>query len=451
MLFLGIDCGTHGVRASCFDDNGTSLARASERLSTHFPSAVIAEQNPVDWWVGLKKTVARVLTTVAHRREPIKAIGICGTSSTLVPCSPNDLDPIGLAILWMDNRAQAEANELRAAGFDVSSEHMAPKALWLANNVKKKFVIVEGVSWLVHKLTGVMTLSNSISDFTWGVPPDRWSLFEALGEAQHQRLPPEYATPLRPQHNAGQLLREVGKELSPENLLAESIVCVGGNDALVSVLGAGLLLDRDVVFEIGGTSYVQITTQNNDPKSAGAWSKPQSDPFVSMNDISFSSIETAGLVLDKVSELLQFSKSEFDELLRIPQAKPSLLSISLGILGRKTTFGESDVTVKGLDMNTSRADLVDAVLQRVASIAHERVEQLNLTSRRVLVTGGLSEGLRYLQIRSQVSDGMQLLHPSNSGTGELGAAICAACAVNKFTDICHASKEMVPEMEVYEC
>ena len=72
------------------------------------------------------------------------------------------------AILWMDNRANMEANGinetrhevLKYCGNEVSVEWLIPKVLWLKNNRRdiydKSYKIVEQLDYINYVLTGRM-------------------------------------------------------------------------------------------------------------------------------------------------------------------------------------------------------------------------------------------------------------------------------------------------------
>ena len=80
----------------------------------------------------------------ARRRsspEQVAGIGLDCTACTVVPCDEAGR-PLRSALLWMDQRASREAEEISATGDPVlryvsgrvSPEWMLPKALWLKRN-----------------------------------------------------------------------------------------------------------------------------------------------------------------------------------------------------------------------------------------------------------------------------------------------------------------------------
>jgi len=310
-LFIGIDCGTQSLRVCCVNKTGDIIARAKRDLHTYYRFPLWAEQEADEWWQALTETMNEVCRdrTIARR---IVSLGICGTCSTLVPCD-FEMHPTAPAILWVDNRATTEAHELRQAlhhaGFldRLSSEQMAPKLLWLARHHPGSLhgLLVESVSWLVFRLTGTLCVSNSITNFTWGILPDQWVRLGSLGDEITPALralrvaekpSTAYAGVLRPEAASALGIRMGGELVS---------VAVGGNDGLLSAVGAGLLCSTSATIEVGGTSYVLVCrVKDLSRMTSQQYAESYVNPFESDSRIMISSIETAGLFLTWLTQLL---------------------------------------------------------------------------------------------------------------------------------------------------
>ena len=90
-----------------------------------------------------------------------------------------DGQPLRPALLWMDQRAFREADEISATGDPilryvsgrVSPEWMLPKALWLKRNEPEVYDraarIVECTDWMMFRLTGEWTLSLNHVAVKW--------------------------------------------------------------------------------------------------------------------------------------------------------------------------------------------------------------------------------------------------------------------------------------------
>lgn len=146
MIFLGIDAGTQGVRATASDENGILIASA-HRQYEHFNLASEQmltlghkEQSPDEWWSALREVLIEIRsgimqsagatfasatsasatsasgaapgaasaspasgTTSGTTQTPVAAVCIDGTSGTIVPLD-EDNKPLGNAIMYNDVR-----------------------------------------------------------------------------------------------------------------------------------------------------------------------------------------------------------------------------------------------------------------------------------------------------------------------------------------------------------
>ena len=140
---LGVDVGTESVRVLIVDERGRHLASSAWPLRTTFPRPGWAEQDPEEVWAALVGATREARLMVP---EPIAALALATTSVTLVT-SDDEGAPTGPAILWMDTRSSAEADEVTETGHPalwytggrVSPEWMLPKALWLARHEPERY------------------------------------------------------------------------------------------------------------------------------------------------------------------------------------------------------------------------------------------------------------------------------------------------------------------------
>lgn len=113
MIFLGIDAGTQGVRATAADENGKLIASA-HRQYEHFNLASeemiqkgYKEQSPEEWWDACRQVLKEIRDDIVKNADnascPVAAVCIDGTSGTIVPLDENDA-PLGNAIMYNDIR-----------------------------------------------------------------------------------------------------------------------------------------------------------------------------------------------------------------------------------------------------------------------------------------------------------------------------------------------------------
>src|SRR5208283_3239558 len=195
-LFLGIDVGTQSARVGVCTLDGSLLATASAPYATSFPRPGWAEQDPSDWWRCICDAARVCLQKVAIDPARIDGISFAATSSTVLLVDRNG-EPLNKAILWMDQRAVAEMEEisrtkhpiLKYVGGQDSVEWMVPKALWLRKNApelfNKAWKLLEATDWIAFKLAGVWTASqcNATCKANFASVEGGWSedFFDALG------------------------------------------------------------------------------------------------------------------------------------------------------------------------------------------------------------------------------------------------------------------------------
>src|SRR5689334_22368262 len=120
---LGVDIGTTGLRAALFDVRGKMVADASSLCPLDAPHPGWAEVDPNTWWRRLKSTLA----TLAERAslDDVAAIAVTGQAPTAVLVDDRG-EVVRPAVLWLDTRASAEANEMGTHAY-----YLGPKLLWL--------------------------------------------------------------------------------------------------------------------------------------------------------------------------------------------------------------------------------------------------------------------------------------------------------------------------------
>src|SRR6202046_4286433 len=110
-MYLGLDCGTSGLKALLTDEGGESVASAARSYSPTRPRAGWSEQNPDDWAAAMAGGIADLGKSASKGLGPRKAVGFSGQMHGAVLLDRAD-KPIRPAILHNDGRAFIEADEL---------------------------------------------------------------------------------------------------------------------------------------------------------------------------------------------------------------------------------------------------------------------------------------------------------------------------------------------------
>ncbi|KNC96440.1 FGGY-family pentulose kinase [Spizellomyces punctatus DAOM BR117] len=182
-LFLGVDVGTSSARAAVVDGEGRIKAIASHPLEINHPLTDYYEQSSDNIWEACCMAVQQAVDVSGVDARSIKGIGFDATCSLValddqygpVSVSPSG-NPKWNVIMWMDHRAQEEADEMSATGHSVlkrtggkiSPEMSAAKILWLYRKLPEAYqsaqLLLELPDFLTLKATSYSTRGlNSLS------------------------------------------------------------------------------------------------------------------------------------------------------------------------------------------------------------------------------------------------------------------------------------------------
>jgi FGGY-family pentulose kinase len=263
-LFLGLDVGTQSLRAALFDPAGNCRAFATSALDTTHPHPSWAEQDPQQWWQAARDAVPQALARAGAAAGDVAAVGLDCTACTVL-CCQGDGQPLGRALLWMDQRAFREAEEISATGDPilryvsgvVSPEWMLPKALWLKRHDLSRYGraerLVECTDWFMYRLTGDWTLSLNHVTVKWNYsrPDGGWSR-ELLRRVGLDDLPGKWPGSVVPLgKGASRLSAAAAGELG---LLPGTPVAQGGIDAYLGMLGMGAVGAGDLAMVMGSST-----------------------------------------------------------------------------------------------------------------------------------------------------------------------------------------------------
>lgn len=172
MYYIGIDLGTSAVKLLLMDEKGRAVNIVSKEYPLYFPNIGWSEQNPEDWW---EQTLAGLgELTKDHDKSQIRGISFGGQMHGLVMLD-KDYNVIRPAILWNDGRSVEETDYLNyTVGKDKLTEYTgniafagftAPKILWIREHEPENFVRISKImlpkDYIAYKLSGVFSTDYS--------------------------------------------------------------------------------------------------------------------------------------------------------------------------------------------------------------------------------------------------------------------------------------------------
>jgi xylulokinase len=260
-LVAAVDVGTTGARAVAYALDGKRVAEFRQPYRIRSPRPGWAEQDARDWSDGALLALGRLSARVAPAGS-IRAIGLTGQCPTVVPVDSRG-EPVGPGLLYRDNRAAAQAADMRAAvgdgefhrrtGHVPEAFHIGPKVLWLREHEPEAFgrtrLFLQPRDVVLHRLTGVLATDETHANATvffdlrrraWD---DELLARFGLGAALFPGVLPSWQV-------AAALPGPVAAELSLEPGLP---VIIGAADSQCAAYGAGLRVPG-ITSEMAGAS-----------------------------------------------------------------------------------------------------------------------------------------------------------------------------------------------------
>ena len=164
-VFLGIDIGTSGIRASCINVEKQELINHHIAFKSQLPVHGKNEQNPDDWLLQLDKLLFEISRQLKKLDSHycINAISIDGTSGTLIACK-KDGTALSPALMYNDQQSVQQAEIISRFAPSESAVHGAAsslaKALFLLQKYPETEIFCHQADWLSASLTGKYGISD---------------------------------------------------------------------------------------------------------------------------------------------------------------------------------------------------------------------------------------------------------------------------------------------------
>ena len=452
-LFIGIDLGTSAVKLLLVDENGAILNELSREYPLSFPRPGWSEQDPLDWWRACSEGIRALLQ--GFDASAVAGIGCGGQMHGLVALDAAD-EVIRPAILWNDGRTGEEVEYLNGvigkeklsaltaniafAGFT------APKLLWMRKNEPENFARIEKImlpkDYVNYRLTGIhcCDYSDASGMLLLDVAHKRWSqeMLEicSLRQEQMPRLFESYEV-------VGTLLPQAAAELG----LSESVrVVAGAGDNAAAAVGTGVVGEGGCNISLGtsGTLFISSERFGVDPHNALH---------------AFAHADGGYHLMGCMLSAASCNKWLCDDILKTTDYAAEQAAIAPEKLGRNTVFflpylmGErspiNDVNARGtfigMTMDSTRADLVQAVLEGVAFAIRDSFEvarSLGIPLERSKLCGGGARSPLWRRIFANVLGIPLDMVKTEQGPG-YGGAMLAMVGCGRFGSVREAADALV--------
>jgi len=463
---LSVDLGTTAIKVALFDSAGKLAAKATREYTLLTPSTLAVELPVETYWQAFKNGVGEVLAVSRVKPAAVRALGISAQGETLI-FAGRDGRPLRDAIVWLDNRAQREAEELnrefpekdtyRITGqVSIVPTWPAAKVLWVQRNEPEvfagaaKILLIE--DYFLHRLTGKYACEGSLvcSTVYWDINTRRWwpEMLKRLGIGEG-RLPEirESGEPV------GTLLPAVARELG---LDAGTVVCTGALDQAAGAIGVGNI--RPGVFSENTGAALAICATVDHPVLDPKGRMPchyHGIPGAYMCH----TFTTGGMVLKWYRDM--FCQPEIQvgalagldpyELLgrEAAQVAPGAEGLVMLPHLQGAMAPEANPKAKGvfygITLRHTKAHFARAIMEAIACIVRrniEVVEELGIRVSEIRGLGGGSRSAVWNQIKADLT-GRPVLTMENEEAACLGAAILAGVGVGLFQSLPDACARMV--------
>jgi glycerol kinase len=430
---LALDIGTTSVRAMVVDAKGQPLSIAARKNHLDYPAAGRVEQDPEALWTNVLAVKKQALADAALSPSDICSIGVAAQRSSIVVWDRKTLAPLAPVISWQDLRGVAAAEALQAEGYLVSHQMAASKLESVIDGIGNGRARMKAgeLAWgnvdtfIIARLTGGKTHAVDLSHLS---ATGYFNFVDGLNEelvlAQNLDLS------LFP--TVGDTARNHGAT-DPDIFGARTMIgaIVADQQSATIAQGCNRVGLGKVTYGTSGT--IDINTGSDLKLATGAY------PLVLRNQgdrIEFvleGMVITAGAMFDWLAgglELVDDPREIAAIAARVPDSGGVFVLPALQGLG--TPYGDPDqrAVIGGLSRGATKAHVVRAALEGVASRVREALDQVYTDAPELgrmdslRVDGGATRNDLLMQIQADIA-GLPVERHAVAESTALGAAICA--------------------------
>ena len=445
MLYIGIDLGTSACKLLLADEAGKILNTVTHEYPLSFPHPGWSEQKPEDWWDAVVTGVPELLR--GFDALQVAGIGAAGQMHGLVALDAQD-SVIRPAILWNDGRTAEEVEYLNGVigkeklsqltGNIAFAGFTAPKVLWMKKHEPGNFARIAKImlpkDYINYKLTGVHSCdySDASGMLLLDVANKCWSKemldICAVREDQMPKLFESYEV-------TGTLVPAVAAQLG----LPETVkVVAGAGDNAAAAVGTGVVGAGGCNISLGtsGTIFISTGKFGVDPNNA-LHSFAHADGGYHLMGCMLSAASCNKWLCDEILKTTDYAAEQAP----ITEDKLGTNHVFFlpYLMGERSPINDTNArgTFTGMTMDTTRADLVQAVLEGVAFAIRDSFEvakSLGVQIPRSYVCGGGSKSPLWRKIFANVLGIPLDMVKTEQGPG-YGGVILAMVGCGQFSSV----------------
>ena len=450
-MYIGIDLGTSAVKLILMDENGKIHNTVSHEYPIFYPRPGWSEQNPEDWYAHTIQGIAELTANID--KTMVAGISCAGQMHGLVILDEND-NVIRPAILWNDGRTSAETDylndvigkqKLSAYTANIAfSGFTAPKILWLKNNEPENYHKIRKImlpkDYIAYKLSGTFCTdySDASGMLLLDVKNRRWSdeMCDICGVNASQ-LPKLYES----YEKVGNLLPGLAEKLG---LSDKTVIAAGAGDNAAAAIGTGTVGNGRCNISLGtsGTIFISSDTFRIDENNA-LHSFAHADGHYHLMGCMLSAASCNKWWLEEILHTNDYS-AEQEEIKNLGENHVFFLPY---LMGERSPWNNPSArgTFTGLTMDSSRADITQAVLEGVSFAVRDMYEcakktGVSLTS--TMICGGGAKSPLWRKMIANILN-MRVNVPFSEEGPAMGAAMLAMVACGEYKTVKEAAEAIV--------
>ncbi len=453
MLFIGIDLGTSSTKLLLSDEKGNILNTVSRDYPLSFPHPGWSEQDPEQWWRACLEGIPQLMK--GFDASDVAGIGAGGQMHGLVALDKEDR-VIRPAILWNDGRTAKQVDYLNGkigkkrlseltaniafAGFT------APKILWMKENEAQNFQRIAKImlpkDYINYMLTKVHSCdySDASGMLLLDVKNRRWSkpMLDICGisESQMPKLFESYDV-------IGCLTAEASAALGLPRTVK---VVAGAGDNAAAAVGTATVGEGKCNISIGtsGTVFISSDHFGVDPNNA-LHAFAHADGGYHLMGCMLSAASCNKWFCEDILGSSDYAGLQSE--IRDEDLGRNHVFFLPYLMGERSPINDTDArgTFVGMTMDSTRANMVQAVLEGVAFAIRDSVEvarSLGIDIRRSKICGGGSKSELWKRIFANVLGIPLDMVKTEQGPG-FGAVMLAMVGCKLFPDVQHAAEILV--------
>ena len=445
MYYIGIDLGTSAVKLLLMDAQGKILNVVSREYPLEFPHPGWSQQNPEDWRRAVMEGVPELIRDIDGSQ--VAGIGCGGQMHGLVVLDADD-NVIRPAILWNDGRTAKQVdylnNEIGKAKLSQLTANIAfagftaPKILWMRDEEPENYAKIAKImlpkDYVNYILTGVHSCdySDASGMLLLDVEHKCWSkeMLDICGVSEAQM--PKLFESFEP---IGKVKSDVAKALG---LGDNVVVAAGAGDNAAAAVGTGVVGQGGCNISLGtsGTVFISSKTFGVDD-SNGLHAFAHADGGWHLMGCMLSAASCNKWLMDDILKTGDYAAEQAP----ITEDKLGQNHVFFlpYLMGERSPINDTNArgTFIGMTMDTSRADLTQAVLEGVAYAIRDSVEvarSLGIEINTSKICGGGAKSPLWKRIFANVLNAELECLESEQGPG-MGGAMLAMVAAGEYSSV----------------